>query len=1112
MKKKNVLTCIILTLFLFAGNVSVISAEGNSTSDIYKNNYSVGSSSTVTSGTIVLQGIYTDSTLKANDIIDFTPNFTVSGTLNNKYYFSIKVNDIADGCTVSKITADFDGTGIPAANSHNISLNGSGTSWGCSLSGNVSGGYVSAFTITIRHTCNYTSEITTPSTCSDNGFVSDVCACGHSVVKETLDLADHDYGDWEITKEAKPYSEGSRERVCSVCRTVEKETIPCTSGATVIDSGSGGTIQWTLYSDYHLRFTGTGYINSAPRVNGSYPWEKYKDLIKSISIEEEIVRPVSFDNYTSLESVEMCDTVDETLGFQNCTKLKNVKLSKSTNIIQTNCFNGCSSLESIVVPEGVTLIADNAFTDCSSLKEIVIPNTVTYMGKGAFMGCTQLSTITLSDEIEWIPMNAFWGCSSLSSIVIPENVNEIRDNAFRDCTSLTSVEFLGAAPNILGEDVFTGTDNSIVLYYDPDTPGWNDEKWNSYSIKERVGESTPEMDELRYQQVSVKLNSYYFAKNKSYDNPPEVTVKNYKGKILSEGIDYNVTYDAAPYTEGEHTIKVVGISPFNFNKTVTYKVLAADPLEWNSTASDGNVYFTKSEDGKTLTIFGFGPMRDIVDSAGYGNYYIPGYCYTVNGGKYMAGVETVLIDEGVETVGRLAFAQGYNGTYGWFPDVSTIYIPSSVSSIKEYALYPENTLEAVYIYSKDASIAQDSINAKNIYGYKGSTAYEYALAHSNISFHEICDNHKIQIINKVDAKCESEGYSGDYICSVCGETIKQGAKTDPLGHDYQSQEGTYIAATCTTDGKEADKKCERCGDLIEGEVIPASHDLLKHEVHDSTCYEAGNIEYYECTSCKKLFVKSETDGSMTEVTDDSISIPLSAHTWGAWSILSNPTCTKKGIRVRFCDKCDAEERAEIDVIDHEWNTYYTVDKVPTVSATGSKSIHCSVCDAIKEGSEVTINMLSSATESNIADPSKGTTTNVSGATLTVTSVATKTVEFTTASNTKTVTVPDSVMINGKQYTVTEIGANAFTGQKIRTITIGKNVKKIKKKAFKGSPATKLIVKTKKLTKKSVKGCLKGSKVKSIKVKVGSKKTNKKYVKKYKKIFTKKNAGKKVSVK
>ena len=120
--------------------------------------------------------------------------------------------------------------------------------------------------------------------------------------------------------------------------------------------------------------------------------------------------------------------------------------------------------------------------------------------------------------------------------------------------------------------------------------------------------------------------------------------------------------------------------------------------------------------------------------------------------------------------------------------------------------------------------------------------------------------------------------------------------------------------------------------------------------------------------------------------------------------------------------------------------------------------------------------------------------------------------FRKAKNAKKVTVPATVKLpDSKTYRVTAVASKAFTGKKIRTITIGKNVKKLAKKAFAKSKAAKLIVKTKLLKKASVKGCLKVSKVKTVQVKVGSKKVNKKFVKKYKKIFTKKNAGRKVRV-
>ncbi|MBQ9322228.1 MAG: leucine-rich repeat protein, partial [Eubacterium sp.] len=166
-------------------------------------------------------------------------------------------------------------------------------------------------------------------------------------------------------------------------------------------------------------------------------------------------------------------------------------------------------------------------------------------------------------------------------------------------------------------------------------------------------------------------------------------------------------------------------------------------------------------------------------------------------------------------------------------------------------------------------------------------------------------------------------------------------------------------------------------------------------------------------------------------------------------------------------------------------------------------------EAHKETAEKSTAQPSAAATSTKA-PAVGTAVTVSDQTVTVTGQST--VTFTKAANKKTVAVPETMIINGKKYTVTAIAAKAFTGKKIKTVTIGRSITTISKNAFAKSKVTKLIIKTKNLSKKSVKGALKGSKVKTIQVKVGSKKVNKTFVKAYKKIFTKKNAGKKVTLK
>ena len=117
---------------------------------------------------------------------------------------------------------------------------------------------------------------------------------------------------------------------------------------------------------------------------------------------------------------------------------------------------------------------------------------------------------------------------------------------------------------------------------------------------------------------------------------------------------------------------------------------------------------------------------------------------------------------------------------------------------------------------------------------------------------------------------------------------------------------------------------------------------------------------------------------------------------------------------------------------------------------------------------------------------------------------------TTAKNLK---IPESIEVNGKVQQIKAIGTKAFADAKsVTKVTLPKTIYRIEKKAFANSKVKTLIVKTMKLKKKTVKGSLKGSKVKTVQVKVGNKKLNKKYVAKYKKIFTKKNCGKKVTVK
>lgn len=103
-------------------------------------------------------------------------------------------------------------------------------------------------------------------------------------------------------------------------------------------------------------------------------------------------------------------------------------------------------------------------------------------------------------------------------------------------------------------------------------------------------------------------------------------------------------------------------------------------------------------------------------------------------------------------------------------------------------------------------------------------------------------------------------------------------------------------------------------------------------------------------------------------------------------------------------------------------------------------------------------------------------------------------------------IPATVKIDGKSYKVTGIAANAFKGnKKLKSVTIGKNVRTIGKNAFNGCKnLKKIVVKSSKLTKKSVgskafKGIYSKAKIKVPKSKL----------KAYKKLLKSKGIGAKV---
>lgn len=150
-------------------------------------------------------------------------------------------------------------------------------------------------------------------------------------------------------------------------------------------------------------------------------------------------------------------------------------------------------------------------------------------------------------------------------------------------------------------------------------------------------------------------------------------------------------------------------------------------------------------------------------------------------------------------------------------------------------------------------------------------------------------------------------YSGTTIFGYSGSTAETYAKKN--GNTFVAMCQTHTEniknakeATCTENGYTGEKVCSVCGAVTEyGHTTAAlGHDYQLMNQKDATCTEPGYSGDFICSRCKAV----ESEGIV------------------------------------------------IDKLDHEWETEYRLDKEPTCTEKGSKSIHCANCSATKDMVEI----------------------------------------------------------------------------------------------------------------------------------------------------------------
>lgn len=200
------------------------------------------------------------------------------------------------------------------------------------------------------------------------------------------------------------------------------------------------------------------------------------------------------------------------------------------------------------------------------------------------------------------------------------------------------------------------------------------------------------------------------------------------------------------------------------------------------------------------------------------------------------------------------------------------------------------------------------------------------------------DNHSLtKVINKKDATCTEDGYTGDTVCAICGKEITKGEAIEAKGHIEAID--AAVEPTCTEPGKTEGKHCSVCNEvLIAQEVIPATgHKEETIPGKEATCTDTGLTDGTRCSVCGTV-IKAQEE------------IPAKGHSWNEGEITTSPTCENAGVKTYTCTVCNATKAEAIDATGH--TPVEVAEQPATCTEAGHKAgTKCSVCEAILSGME-----------------------------------------------------------------------------------------------------------------------------------------------------------------
>ena len=527
----------------------------------------------------------------------------------------------------------------------------------------------------------------------------------------------------------------------------------------------------------------------------------------------------AFYGCSSLTSVTIPDGVTS-IGdytFYGCSGLTSVTIPNGVTSIGSSAFYGCRSLTSVTIPEGVNSINWQAFYGCSSLTSVTIPEGVTSIGNSAFYGCSGLTSVTIPEGVTSIGGNAFWGCSGLTSVTIPEGVTSIGGNTFRDCSGLTSVTIPESVTSI-GRSAFSGCSSltSVTIPGGVTSIGSSTFSNCSSLTSVTIPESVTSIGDYAFHNCSKLKHVYYGGSDLQWK---EIEI-GYNNDALTKAVIHYASTHA-------HNVEHV-------------------PEKAASCTEAGNLEYWRC-----LACGEYFIDEELTQSADEANVILPALGHAM--AETEAKAATCTQDGNnryftCSTCGKVfKDEQGTQETTAQAEVLPALgHTTKLVDTVAPTCTQPGN--KAYYVCETCGRAFKDK------QGTQATTVRAEAVP--ALGHTEVTDQ-------RVEPTCTKTGLTEGTHCSVCDEVLTAQKEIPAKGHSEVIDEGTE--PTCTKPGLTEGKHCSVCNEVLTAqEEIPAKgHDVEKVEAKDATCTEDGNNDYYVCRVCGEAFKDEKCEQATT---------------------------------------------------------------------------------------------------------------------------------------------------------------------------------------------------------------------------------------------------------